>query len=154
MTMDRTSSTSRERTLLTVLGAAAAAAGLALIPIVHAEWGVCWQAQRFDDGACLHRQTDFDYSAVLTVWNIAAVGALVGVIVALVRRRRRREFAIALGFVLLGNVLTDYVLAPTLNGGYSSHDSAPGMGFWAAGCIVAAGATLLLGAAVRRPVST
>lgn len=140
----------RDRLPTIALGALIVVAGLVLIPVVAAEWRVCTLAPRFDSLDCLNRQTDHDYGPVAAVWLGALALMIAGLLLSRARGGRPRVFAVALVAVLVGNILADYTLTPLVNGGYVSHDSPPGMGYWAAGSLVCAGAVLIVGGAVPR----
>ena len=129
--------------LTAALGLVLGLSGAALLPIVARAWRVCFEATAFRGRECGALQSDFDYTLVLSVWGVALLLVLTGLVVA---RSRRSPFAWALLPLLLGNGMTDYAAAPLLNGGYSSWDFPPGMGYWAAGCLLATGAVLIVGA--------
>lgn len=109
-------------------------------------WRVCF-TEHFDSPACLFQQ----YEAVTPWWQYSvwpwvvemAIAVLVLAAAAWARQSAWLAWA-AFGAVALSNVVTDYLVGPIINGGYTSADSAPGVGFFGAGMLCFAGVLYLM----------
>jgi hypothetical protein len=75
-------------------------------------------------------------------WPLEVIAA--AIVVALSFGTRTTLAFAALGCVLLSNMVTDYVLTPLFNGGYTSADNPPGFGMFGAVLLAASGVLLVL----------
>jgi hypothetical protein len=139
--------------LLVASGVLLVVTGVLLVLPLRSTWLPCFEAAYYDTRECVQLQTDFAGGAENAVWLVLAAAGLLALAVSVWARRIRPPtglFAVVVGVLLAGSPLADYVMVPFFNGGYVSHDSAPGMGMWTCACIVAAGLVLVGGAAARR----
>lgn len=148
----------RWRLLLAVTGAACLVGSGITIALVLAEWSPCFAPPpdgrpHFDSRECIRLQTNFRGDAAWILWCAAVAVTLASVVAARVRRGPGIPYLAALVPLAAGFLLIDYLITPTVNGGYSSHDSPPGFGVWTCACVAAAGALLLVFAVILRPVS-
>lgn len=113
-------------------------------------WAPCY-ADGFESTGCLHQQ----YEAVmpwwqrwLWMWPVEMAVAVLVVVTVWFSKVAPYLAWTALVLVGLSNVITDYMMGPVINGGYTSADSAPGVGYFGATMLCLA-ALLYLALAVR-----
>lgn len=107
-------------------------------------WRPCFDSG-YDSDICMFLQYE---AATPWWWNLSWLWpveiALVIVALVLARRSHSRSWPALAALVLVAvcNIVTDYVLTPAFNGGYTSADAAPGHGMFGAVGIALAGCVL------------
>lgn len=120
-------------------------------------WRPCFE-EGFDSRICLYLQYEAPspgWVSLFLLWPVEMVLAVATAVTGGLVRHRRAIALSAGALVLVSNIYVDYGMAPIVNGGYVSADSAPGFGYFGAGCLVVAGVLfLLVGVLPRRQPST
>jgi hypothetical protein len=131
------------------------AAVAAIVVLVHAVlqatgslefWAPCF-AFGHTSGACSYLQYEAPgpwWLGLMAWWPVEVIATAVVCALSFGARTRTTLAFVAFGCVLLSNMVTDYVLTPLFNGGFTSADNPPGFGMFGAVLLGASGVLLVL----------